>query len=118
MKKLIKIVCTVLAILAFLCLSIFATNVDKKNEEKANQYVLNLPSINEQALKKEQIIGTTNDDQVVKLVKVEYAYPTCEGCKPRVEEHFIYFVGNSVTVNSLVPDGKNKKIEARATIQE
>lgn len=93
--------------------------INKKDDERqveAQAYLDNTPIRNQEALKNEEIVGTTNDGQVIKRAVVEYVRKRCDGCNTTVDKHFVYFVGKTITDNAVVPDGKSTKIEPRVNI--
>lgn len=93
--------------------------INKKSDERqveAQTYLDNTPVRNQEAFKNEEIVGTTNDGQIVKRVVVEYVTKRCEDCNTVVDRHFVYFVGKTITDNAVVPHGKSTRIEPRVDI--
>lgn len=115
----IKRILLLIAIPVFFLLVYFADQYDDKQAVKWDAHLEQTPERNKEAFKEEEFVGVTKDGQEVKRVIVEYVNnKSCAGCEPRLDRHYIYFVGKTVTDNTVVPLGKSTTIEPRVTIQE
>lgn len=73
--------------------------------------------VDEQAVLKPQLVVTLPDGREVYRIKITNTPASCDsGCGANGQPHFVYFVGETLTVNRVVSSGKSTRNEVEVIV--